>query len=135
MSKKKKRWLISIGILIGFILILSIGVGAYLADYYHADESVVEAAMQSTDQVAVSKIGNKNIVFSPQAPTTGLIFYPGGKVEYEAYAPLMKKNAENGILCVLVRMPGNLAVLNKNTADGIKEKYLEIKNGILVVIH
>jgi hypothetical protein len=56
-----------------------------------------------------------------------LIFYPGGKVQYEVYAPLMEKLAENGILCVLVHMPGNLAVLDINAADGIREMYLEIK--------
>lgn len=125
---KKKRWLIGLGIFIGFLLILSIGVGSYLSDYYRADGSVVETALQSTDQVTVSKIDKNKIVFSPEHPTAGFIFYPGGKVEYEAYAPLMKKFAENGILCVLVRMPGNLAVLNKNAADGIKENYPEITN-------
>jgi alpha/beta superfamily hydrolase len=39
----------------------------------------------------------------------------------------MEKLAENGILCVLVHMPGNLAVLDINAADGIREMYPEIK--------
>lgn len=131
MSKKmskKKRWLIGLGIFIGFLMILGIGFGIYVSDSYHANEVVVETAMQSSDQVTVSKVGNKNIVFSPENPSAGFIFYPGGKVEYEAYAPLMKKVAENGILCVLVHMPANLAVLDKNAADGIMERYPEIEN-------
>jgi alpha/beta superfamily hydrolase len=39
----------------------------------------------------------------------------------------MEKLAENGILCVLVHMPGNLAVLDVNAAEGIQEMYPEIK--------
>ncbi|MCM1234671.1 MAG: hypothetical protein NC489_31600, partial [Ruminococcus flavefaciens] len=38
---------------------------------------------------------------------------------------LLRTCAERGILCVLVRMP-NLAVLNINGADGIKEQFPEI---------
>lgn len=54
------------------------------------------------------------------ADATGLIFYPGGKVQYEAYAPLLYHLAENGIFCVLLHMPGNLAVLSVyGTEDGV----------------
>lgn len=38
----------------------------------------------------------------------------------------MEACAERGILCVLVHMPGNLAVLDINAADGIQEQYPEI---------
>jgi len=54
------------------------------------------------------------------------IFYPGGKVEHTAYVPLLRACAERGILCVLVQMPCNLAVLNVNGADGIRERFSEI---------
>lgn len=58
----------------------------------------------------------------------GLIFYPGGKVEYEAYAPLMQAIAQKGILCVLVHMTGNLAVLDMNAADGIQKEFPDIQS-------
>jgi len=57
-----------------------------------------------------------------------LIFYPGGKVEYTAYVPLMQACAEKGILCVLVEMPFNLAVFDINAADGIQKEYPEIED-------
>lgn len=57
-----------------------------------------------------------------------MIFYPGGKVQYEAYAPLMEACAKQGILCILLQMPGNLAVLDINAAEGIPEDYPDIEN-------
>ena len=64
--------------------------------------------------------------FLPNQPTAGLIFYPGGKVEDTAYAPLMRAIAEKGILCGLVKMPGNLAVFSPNAANGLQQAHPEI---------
>lgn len=69
---------------------------------------------------------NGNWVFVPESPTAGLIFYPGGKVENTAYTPLLHDLAEDGILCVLVKMPCNLAVLDMNAADSIPERFSEV---------
>ena len=38
----------------------------------------------------------------------------------------MHELAKNNFVCILVHMPGNLAVLDQNAADGIIEKYKEI---------
>ena len=99
---------------------------AYAADYYHADDAAV-AAMSPAADVTVEQKGN-TLAFVPEGAETGLIFYPGGKVEYTAYAPLMRALANNGVLGVLVRMPLNLAVLDMNAANGIPEKYPQIKH-------
>lgn len=106
-------------------LVLGIGCGVYVSDYYRADEAAA-AAMVSGGTVTV-ETGDGMTVFSPSLPSAGLIFYPGGKVEYTAYAPLMRALAEEGVLCVLVQMPGNLAVLDVNAADGIPERYPDIE--------
>ena len=65
-------------------------------------------------------------VFSPNEPAVGLIFYLGGKVENTAYAPLLHDLAADGILCVLVKIPCNLAVLDMNAADA-PQKVLQHK--------
>ena len=57
----------------------------------------------------------------------GIIFYPGGKVDPMAYEPLMKSLAEKGFFCVLIKMPYNLAVFGIDSADGVQEKYPNIK--------
>ena len=51
------------------------------------------------------------------------MFYPGGKVQAEAYAPLMQDLADREFLCVIVCMPFNLAVLDANGADGVQEQF------------
>ena len=121
---KKK---IKIILAVCLIVLFGIGIGGYvyLLDYYHADETALEAMGYQTGSVQVKQDGNV-IWFVPEAPTVGLIFYPGGKVEYTAYAPLLRACAEQEILCALVQMPGNLAVLDADAADGLQQEYPEI---------
>lgn len=64
--------------------------------------------------------------------TTGIIFYPGGKIEEAAYAPLLTELAEKGYEVYLVRMPWKLAVLNKDGADDIIEAHPEIEHWIMM---
>jgi len=59
---------------------------------------------------------------------TGLIFYPGGKVEAAAYYPLLDKLSKNGITCVLLKMPFNLAVFDIDAADKVYESLPDIEN-------
>jgi pimeloyl-ACP methyl ester carboxylesterase len=66
--------------------------------------------------------------FSPtgQQPTTGFIFYPGGHVDYRAYAPLARAIAERGYLVAIPPMPLNLAVLDPAAAKDIMTAHPEI---------
>lgn len=119
----------SAGILAAFLavfLLLSIVCFGYVNDYYHADSTAI-AAFSDGKAVSRQMLQEGIAVYAPEEPTAGLIFYPGGKVEYTAYEPLMLACAEKGILCVLLKMPGNLAVLDRNAADGIAEQYPEIE--------
>lgn len=50
----------------------------------------------------------------------------GGKVENIAYAPLVRNLAENGISCLVAKMPFNLAVFDMKAADRLKALYPEI---------
>ena len=125
LKHKRKPFLI----ITSAILTLAILVGAcaiYLGDYYRADHEAISAFLP---QGAIWEEGpDGTIVFEPDGATTGLIFYPGGKVEHRAYIPLMQACAEQGILCVLVEMPFNLAVLDINAADGIQEQYPQVED-------
>ena len=121
----KKRTRIILSVCLAVLLVIEIGGYAYVSDYYHADETALEAMAYQTDSVQTEQDGNVTW-FVPENPVAGLIFYPGGKVEYTAYAPLLRACAEQGILCALVQMPGNLAVLDANAADGLQQEHPEV---------
>lgn len=121
----KRNRKIIVSLLLTVVLLVGIGCALYLSDYYHADDMAMETMAQSSEQVKKYQDGSI-LFFVPKEPVAGMIFYPGGKVQCEAYAPLMQACAERGILCALVRMPGNLAVFNPNAAEGIQKKHPEI---------
>ena len=121
----KKQTKVILSVCLAILLIVGIGSYVYVSDYYPADETALAAMAYQSTQVQIEQDGNVTW-FVPQEPTVGLIFYPGGKVEHTAYAPLLQACAEKGLLCALVRMPGNLAVLDAYAADGLQEKHPEV---------
>lgn len=106
------------------ILLVILFCGIYVSDYYAASDEAVKA-LASDNGISVEVLQDK-VIFSPSLPKAGFIFYPGGKVEFTAYAPLMEALAERNILCVLLQMPGNLAVLDMDAANGISEQFPEL---------
>lgn len=124
---RKKRMLRSSLIALAILAIIVTACGIYVSDYYRADTVAIEDFSCSTS-VSKTSLADGVIAYSPETAETGFIFYPGGKVEYTAYEPLMRACAENNILCILVQMPFNLAVFDVNAADGIREQFPEIDN-------
>lgn len=92
---------------------------------------VASQALVSDQDVTIS--GTNWLSFTPQknVKDTGLIFYPGGKVDYHAYAPYAHELARNGYTVVIVRMPLNLAVLGWNKANDVISDHPEIENWVI----
>lgn len=127
LSDRSKRRILTVTVSIVLALALIVGACAiYLGDYYRADHVAIGAFLPQGTTWKEEPDGT--VVFRPEGATKGLVFYPGGKVEHTAYVPLMQACAERGILCVLVEMPFNLAVLDINAADGIQREYPEIED-------
>lgn len=100
----------------------------YTLDYYRADTYAVNVIQADSAHV---KRADSVTIFYPEGSENkevGLIFYPGGKVEADAYAPLLYRLSQKGITCVLVRMPFNLAVFDVNAADRVYGLLPEIKS-------
>lgn len=74
---KKKTKIVLAGIA-AILLVLVIGCGVYVSDYYHADAAAV-AAMGGSNAVTVQEADDM-AVFVPEEPMAGFIFYPGGKL-------------------------------------------------------
>lgn len=110
------------------LLILATGIGFYIyvSDPYQPHQTAVENLVPS-DSVKLTVDSKKEIVFEPEEIKAGFIFYPGGLVEYESYAPLLHRLADQGILCVMEHMPCDLAVLNMDAAEGIQERWPEVE--------
>ena len=123
--KKNKKLKIFITSLLCFAVICCTGFGIYVSDYYRANDTALEATFSDNDVTVIEKNGDY-MVFTPEKPKCGLVFYPGGKVEYTAYAPLMKALAREGFFCVLVKMPFNLAVFDMGAAEDIIAEYTNI---------
>jgi dienelactone hydrolase len=72
--------------------------------------------------------GDSFFVVMPEdiSGTPGIIFYPGGLVEYQAYLPLMEKLARKGAFCVLVKMPFDFAFFDFRAAGRFMKLYPQI---------
>lgn len=111
------------------LLTLALCLGAcffYVNDYYHAQPEAL-AAFSADSDVQRQILSDGVLAYIPDTASACLIFYPGGKVEYTAYEPLMHACAKEGLLCVLVEMPFNLAVLDVDAAAGIQEMFPDIE--------
>ena len=126
MSTKQKK-LIIISSVIAAVIAIAAGVMVYLLDFYPID---TEAAMSaSPSYCTVIEYGDSLRAYEPSGEAKyGLIFYPGAKVEYTAYEPLMEWLANDGVLCLLVKMPFNLAIFDKNAAFGMNSIYPEVEH-------
>ncbi len=84
---------------------------------------MAQAAMETANPVTVDEKENW-IDFVPDKPAgPSVIFYPGGLVKPESYAPLAHELAAAGHHTIIAKMPVNLAVLKQNLADDIFKAY------------
>lgn len=98
-----------------------------------AGEASVEI-LDYSDNDAMTIIDNgETLIFCPYLPseTKAMIFYPGARVDYHAYTPLMYQIAQAGIPVVVMKMPLNYAIFAPNSADEIIDSaYFPCENEI-----
>ena len=115
--KKKLIRLIPLLVVIAVIAAFLI----YSGIYYHAD-GTAHSALSSDEAVLVSQT-SYGWMFDGPSEEDALVFYPGGKVEETAYAPLLHLLAADGLDVCLVRMPFRLAVFGSGKAASIMAMY------------
>jgi predicted esterase len=113
------------------LLAVATAVGVQLAT--SARQPLPEAMAALTGDAVVQVEGEPWLTFAPAqaAPDTGFIFYPGGRVDPRAYAPLMKAIAAEGYLAVVPEMPLNIAAFNPNIAEEIIAAHPEIDRWVI----
>ena len=123
---KKRWWVVVLGILLTAVI-------GFIAWGLIIPKPMPEAlaAMQTDYQVTVTT--DPWLVFQPtdQIPTTGLIIYPGGRVDPRAYAPIAHAIAAQANLVAIVPMPLNLAVFGSDRAASVIQAYPDIQQWVI----
>ena len=121
---RRKKLLLAGGIV---LLVLAVLTGAFFWDvsgYYPADEIALEVLAQDS----TIEVQDDLTILSPSYPTdTAVIFYPGAKVEAEAYLPLLEQIRQTGVTCILVHMPFRMAIFDANAAEDVMEQFPDIQ--------
>lgn len=119
-----KRFLrVAVLVIVAIVLVVAIGFVTWTRVSRYPALPDARAAAQTAKRV------NGWLVFEPAAQTThGMVLYPGGLVDAEAYAPIAKALADRGILVVITPVPLELAVLNANAADGVREAFPNVQS-------
>lgn len=89
-------------------------------------------ALRSDEAVTVTETGGY-ITFTPAAsqPTTGFVFYPGGRVAHKAYAPLLRQVAAQGYLVALVPVRLNLAFFDLQAAQPVLQDFPQVQTWVV----
>ena len=123
---KKVIWVL-VG-LMAIVVIALLGFVAYTQIATSRPDQVAQEALQSSSNVQVES--GEWLLFQPagEQPTTGLVFYPGGLVDPQAYAPFAQDIAAQGYLVAIPSMPLNLAVLGIGQAQEVIDAHPEIQH-------
>ena len=117
---RRKKWLVAGGMILLVLAILAGGFFWYVSDYYRAEDAALEILAQDSGITVQDNL----TMLSPAAPTdTAMIFYPGAKVEAEAYLPLLDQIRQTGITCILVHMPFHMAIFDANAAEDVIDQF------------
>ena len=123
-----KKWVL---VLSAVLLLLAIFAGVffwYVSDYYRAEDVALEVLAQSD---GISTQENLTVLSPSYQSDTAIIFYPGAKVEAEAYLPLLNQIRQTGVTCILVDMPFHMAIFDSNAAEDVMAQFPQIEHWYL----
>jgi pimeloyl-ACP methyl ester carboxylesterase len=88
--------------------------------------------LQSDSEVRITQESHF-ITFEPveSQPYSGFILYPGARVDFRSYSPLLRQIAARNHLVVVLHSPLNIAFFNANGADEVMAAYPHIKNWVI----
>ena len=123
-----KHWiLIALAIILMGLLIWGIS----WATFARPPLPEAEAALESDSLVEVTD--EPWLVFDPAGgdEQTGLIFYPGGRIDPRSYSNMMRDIAEEGYLVIVPSMPINMAIFDTNVAKEIINHFSGVEKWVI----
>ena len=122
---RRKKWLAAGGIVLLLLAILAGVFFWYVSDYYRAEDVALEVLAQDSGITVQDNL----TILSPASPAdTAIIFYPGAKVEAEAYLPLLDQIRQTGVICILVHMPFHMAIFDADAAEKVMNQFPDIQH-------
>lgn len=121
-------------ILLGLLIVLAVLVIGFVIWALNPLQPTPDAltALESDSKVTVGQTSDY-VTFTPTGtnPTRAFVFYPGGHVDYRAYAAPLHKLAEQGYLVILLPVRLNLAFFDINAADRAIPHFPEIQDWVV----
>lgn len=116
-------------ILIAIVIVLAVAIAGFVIWGSTPLGPMPEAMAAMESDAAVEVATEPWLSFLPtgDAQTTGLIYYPGGRVDPRSYAPMARAIAEAGYPVVIVPMPLNLAVFGVDRAADVIAAYPQVE--------
>lgn len=113
------------------VIIALVGSLAWLLNAYEPQDVARENLVSSSD---VEVVEGDITEFIPKdvVSKTGVIIYPGARIDVKAYAPLANRLAQNGYKVFAVDMPFNMAIFSSHKADKVIEENKDIENWVIV---
>ena len=131
MKRSRHRFWTWLFALLGLLSIAGIVWGIRWATYARPPLPEALDALESDARVRVTDEPWLTFSLASRTPTTGFVFYPGGRVDPRGYAPLMRDIASEGYRVVVPEMPVNMAVFRPNAASEIMAYHAEIEHWVI----
>lgn len=126
-SEEKRRQPRLKRLLIACCLFLAVGTGGFflfVSDYYPADAGA--RALLAEDDI--HRDGRITELAADSSGDAALIFYPGAKVDADAYLPLLDRLRDTGLTCYLIEMPLRLAVFDSDAALDVIAAHPDVRH-------
>ena len=127
----KRGWIPRTVISLLVVVLLIGGITLLEESYYSPDKDLISTMPAGNVEEMTFEVDSMDLEIKAYVPegeiVAGLVFYPGGMVDFNSYEPLLRACADQGILCVIPEMPYNLAVLGPNKAIKAMELFPEVE--------
>ena len=113
----RRKWMIAL-LSVSALLVAALATALiWASSSYPANAERLEK-VQSDAHLAYEDLGDAIRIKPSDDPTgQGLIFFPGAKVEPQAYASLLAEAADHGVTVIIVKPPLNIALLQLGNLD------------------
>jgi hypothetical protein len=129
---KRKSWkTVLVVVLVIIVISIAGGIAIWTAGTLGPSEQAL-LVLQSDNEVRIKQESDQ-ITFEPVAnqPTSGFILYPGARVDFRSYSPLLREIAARNHVVIVLRSPFNIAFFNANAADEVMAAYPHITDWVI----